>query len=643
MASIPTLIRRNAGLLVLVAVLIAWPLMLRRIGDYPALDMETVREASAFQEGLISEIGGRPDYKALQALWPVEEERNEFLRHAAVWRLFEGMWRTTGEPWVTELGAVEAVFGEALDGWGSLDGKAAYAVPHEELIEAYETGEGVAYAELAQLSSGTHYLRRYYNFIRARSVWHLARSVRAMEREEWAAALDEIDRAMRVWKPFYATSPSGIQSYLSTAADGYAELLTFNPPAPVSRAAAERLHALLSELEALPELPISVVAANLPQTLTMGVPARGIGLPLTVTWNEESVRRALYYRDRFEDPWLMAWASRFEEPIAYDSAMRNALWWTSTPSEAKFLRLAAKRQPEILAAHRLPEELLERLDAATLAYTLPYDRSVLDPERRLQLTQQPTEVQLLEIAFAARAFRGAEGRWPRDLEELYPEYMQTMPEGIHATPGMSVGVDTRPWTVLPVRMGWLELSRAELKAHWDARLPDFNHLGSYNLERTPEQNVWEVCHVDWDDRPIRRVALKALLQRREKFLENVELTYRAGREEGTRAEPLTPEIARWAMDEDAAQPDPRLPSDISLPAEHRIKRRDQVGRMTPGKLRDVRLTMRTPASLRVFAIWSPGPDGIDDGGRMPYVNYRLQPGGSVRVHRGDIVVFPDGL
>ena len=53
-------------------------------------------------------------------------------------------------------------------------------------------------------------------------------------------------------------------------------------------------------------------------------------------------------------------------------------------------------------------------------------------------------------------------------------------------------------------------------------------------------------------------------------------------------------------------------------------------------IKDVRLTMRPRAPERALIVWSPGPDGVDDEGRIVY-----DPTNGT-ISGGDLVAFPEG-
>ncbi len=630
--------RRFGWLYPALAVALAWPSIIGALRSPPDLDFGTIRQATAYQDQLLTEFSGPPAFEEFLHLWTEDHLNVAFVKDPRIRRLMEGMAGVAGERWITELDEIESTYGAVLDKWGSLDGQAAYAKSGKAYLARYEAEGLPGYLNLVH-EEGIYF---GYVFFNGRSARHRALAVRAIRDENWDEVMRQIRFSLGVWRPGYTTRGEQRGKFVSTAVDLYADLLAARPPRKVQEQCVDQISGLLKEVAALPDIPVSPASAHLPQMY------HPFGLDfLPVRRNFEALGRLLTYRDRFRHPALQKWVADNSSGGEYLYSTRRDLNWTTAMVESRVLRLAAEHEPYVLEAHHLPADLLSQLDPFTLASTLSYDVFSASAGIRRAESIQRTRLLLLQVAFAAQLYRDEHGNWPSGIEDLYAREIMPYAKGVTLAPGMKWEFDTAIHPILPIRMGWLELDEDSFRAHWERWVHDSRlDISCESEEFSPEHKFEIRLGPRSEAEPVRALALAAFVKLRVPSVESVKVLYQLPRQNDPRGAGLTESFARELTERfDTLALGSLARSHEAFRQAEGLNREGLLHHTggapgTTGFLRHVELQMQLKPPERVFTIWSPGPDGIDDGGDRPY---RSQDHEGNPIHRGDIVLFPEGL
>ncbi len=507
--------------------------------------------------------------------------------------------------------------------------------------------------------------RPNYLLIQTRARIHRNLALRAMENGDWDEALLHLKHAAYTGTPVQVHSLIGHLIAVATrtmAYGGYMHLLAYELPEQVieqTLADLEELSATDPDFDTLARVGVSggemtgwLLAHD---TIANGKQGERLDIPFTY--------RAMYLagahvdaveaRDRLQSSSLRRYADRRRrtveesEDLPEDLLPRLALRWTAIPGMVRFLKTVARDETVLYEDLAIPEELLEQGDRWTLAVYLsqPFltrpNLEVASTRNRMMMTHRALVVEALE----ARLHYKQTGEWPEvpPLEE--PEVLRILAEDTQR--------DTGPYQPLQ----WRRLDGT----------PSLLQTAALVAQKTPvmypSQRAFSVFEQDGETRfmagfPTSLPAdyMLSLPGQFEPFAENVQATIRppwmtrsADIHAGQQIDPALlehppPDTVRsgdrenWEkyLGEDAPIPAPltaeyaeRMASVHADPGEHP---RDLL-HFAERVLLIIEGDLKLPEEPRI--LWSPGPDGLDGGGKIPYdpTNGTLS--------AGDIIVFPE--
>lgn len=364
--------------------------------------------------------------------------------------------------------------------------------------------------------------------------------------------------------------------------------------------------------------------------------------------------------------------------------------WTLRLSTRRWICEVIESQPELLANDVFPVETIQSLDPLTFAILTPGSPQigVNSLEVTMRSRSMLTQGRILEAAFAARLFEREHGRWPEGLVDLTPAYFPALEEGYVDDEGKGI--------FTPIQMGWLDMTpelQSTLLSEW-VPLKSLKGTGAYHkinadrLEILGAFAMWPIeSPIESGDtftiiadpknpgkpmvtkldenripfnvyenkyltNPVLPLAVTEAMQAHPRLFSDAEaliprVTLK-GRKPGVNPgepltlanaefdiqfDPLDADYARRVTDETDvlfwSQPNKDLPPDKPGEKKPNLKER------TVQPPRQVMVRSRLTVPERVFTIWSPGPDGQDDGGQIAYDATN----GSIS--RGDLLAFPE--
>jgi hypothetical protein len=256
--------------------------------------------------------------------------------------------------------------------------------------------------------------------------------------------------------------------------------------------------------------------------------------------------------------------------------------WTLYPSIQKFMERVGETETELMNSVSVIKSLGNKLSPAlrTKLFVGMYIPLYFIPDAFVRTYVTATKLHLLRVAFAMRLFYHDKGNYPSNVEELVPDYLGDLPLLPFDQNLLKYRKNIRdPNSMLsPIRITRVELSAGDVCSALRIRL------------RTEEPQTWER----------RRATLSkdGVLEWQNLSPKEAEVTVEYLRSLG------------------------RAVREVSV---------------SPGQdeAKNVQATLKLPQ--RTLALYSPGPDGDDDGGKVQYDPTN----GSVS--DGDIIVYPEGL
>jgi hypothetical protein len=253
--------------------------------------------------------------------------------------------------------------------------------------------------------------------------------------------------------------------------------------------------------------------------------------------------------------------------------------WTMYPSLKKFLRRVGETEKELFERFPLVSALRERLSPSVRMRIVGYCYTPWEPnyyEAYIRSVVPAVRLELLRIAFAARLYYRDKNRFPEAVEELVPEYLERLP-AFEYTEGF---LPTTDLTTDPNRiLSPIKITKVELDAHDICGV-----LGIRQKERWSEDrvNITPFGDLEWQN--LSENVANVMAQYLGEFNKVME---------GIAIKP--------AQDEKKS-----IVAKINAPQEF-------------------------------VAIYSPGPDGDDDGAMITY-----DPTNGTNSD-GDIIVYPEGF
>jgi len=640
------------------AVLVLWPLVVWRMQRVPPLDPDTLREVARWTDVQIERRYGPSIWKEWKAFEQRWEEYSRIIGDPRFDRFTihtrHGGGCTTTAALEPDLPALGEMYDPYFDEYDQLVEKGNFYLP----TAFYVLGSKVPQtAEARSRPPAPEDL--IPNYLMVQTVAKLRRAIaeRAIGDRNWEDALRRLEANAHVSDPIRMRGVIGQLIAVACRAIGYGGYLTLlhrSPPSDVER---EALEALVRLRETDPEWDDWVWRAELLAFLE-GLSASDIGI-IHFMGFFEAVAGVVETRERLDKTHLRSWAERFDQRYLTEPASRRQVFsayarvfrqgglkWTTVPSAVKWLQRVAVSQPEMFEPPGMPAELAGSLDRWTLALLAGMSYGANLDEVRIRSSVTVTKGRLLEAAFAARLYHQEHGEWPASMEDLVPAYIPPFVESASAE------VYTLPF--VPFQIAWQEVDDNLRAILWDEVLPlealESGRSPAKALERGPIEIDRLSTSGDWLEQPVIPLALAEALQARPQLVEKaeVQMTDREVPRGGDLSrwkdlvpwKPLEADYARRVTDESDALlwSSWRFDRDeTQLPPDKRGENRPQVTERTVEPPRAIRLTATLRAPERVLKIWSPGPDGEDDGGRIVYdpTNGTLS--------RGDMIIFPEGF
>lgn len=463
-------------------------------------------------------------------------------------------------------------------------------------------------------------------------------AVRAAGAGDWTRAVKEASAASRQGDPAEGLSLVGGLIAVASRNIGlsaFERMLDLDPPTEVSREAARRMGELADASPRMTDATLAVESGTMVRHMTGidgGPAAVGPAILAPVYTNTmllaSAVSGVASKADSVSDPNDRQWLRQFWQTGMGYAGSPQSVTGVSIP----WTRFAATRDRLVSIVERQPE-LLAGLVPSTPAYdALPLKErlflqfhsgaSMLEMQTRAEVVA--TRARLLQAAFAARVYRDERGEWPTSFEALDPALFPAaaaangalhlgMAEVLDRRGPMQQGladvaiglIDDALSTTLSARGGG-ELAVTASGAEWfefvvqrrpGNQPPVAMRMGYLReaLLRSPGEGVFRTFEfLDAEDNPVDDGKLRDIGRAQ----------LRAGLKQASLPVPAF-------LDDTVAE----------APEYHGVA--------------TVRATIRMPR--RVFAVWAPGPDGDNDGGRLVY-----SPGNGT-LSNGDIVVLPGGF
>jgi hypothetical protein len=523
-----------------------------------------------------------------------------------------------------------------------------------------------------------------------------AEAALAMREQRWSDALELLESCAHFADPLrYKENCAWLSvSCRAGAYVDYESLLRAAPPRHVSRRALASLASLRESEPIYDDWTFQVArlcASSYPLMLLDPAETNPVVRRRYVPCFLGSLLVAVESKDKLGDPRLQAWAKHLDRQLSRDNstmlfhaAADDPLHpvfgrWTFFPSACRFLNEVSMKSPWLYQSRLLPESDYRDLDHWTLmmfgdtvvrSISLNPDLLNMWPRRNKTLNL------LLEAAFAARIWRDEHGAWPRSMHDVEPLLPKAKDD-----PSTCVVIRGSSFPITPYRPVQLAERKMtdELKvALWSRVLPTPACIPAlpYPTDQptTTPMNYLQAV-VRRPDDPIPFLASEQALRAHPRLVESVKLevsfpkpgpvttaTQQAG--------PIYPNTAVNTVDPNTsptisdpyasmdpfngymAPPIPEMPLDQMKwespdPAylRHVTDESDSMPYQTgyPGSSpkrqyeppQALRLTAKLRAPEKVMVIWSPGPDGVDDGGRFSY-----DPTNGT-ISAGVLLVFPE--
>lgn len=618
-------------------VLAAWPMVLWRRQAPPPLDVATIKRlVQIYQEGFIR---AHPTFKVVthdpaQGVHLVKIGDKEDTR---LYRIANMLGPASMPALQPELDLVTKTYDPQLKRWDELTSQGCTTI-----------------FPVTQAADDRGVSPQVPNFLALQTLVKIRRvqAETAIREQRWTDALHLLESSANLVNPIRYQSLMATLIAIATRAiayGGYATLLHAGPPPEVARAALDSLVALRASDPVFDDWVWRCERCYTIQNnyLNPHQAKAPDGRPLPNPYLDDPILRnaamiqAVYnlvqVRERIRDPRLRAWADDFATryghgvPVEfYPSAvlLQSGIQWTTYPAVRKWLREMIAREPWCYHDAIIPEQEYRNLDPWTLLFFNgeAVAWANLD-EAAMRARIAMTKGRLLEAAFAARLYKEKNDAWPADLKALTAFYPLPDDKATSAAIAQNHAVGTSP--MLPLRLAERAVTD-ELKAElWNQYLP-LKALTTYSgtnvkqglagdgaLSYTEMGGKGEYLH-----EPVQLLAVQEALLAHPKLVETAQTFM--GLNEKSPWEPLDAALARRITDQ--ADRGNGLP-----PASGAAPTSATTG-STP-KLNRIKLTAKLRAPEQAMVIWSPGPDGKDDGGMIAY-----DPTNGT-ISRGDLLLF----
>jgi hypothetical protein len=414
----------------------------------------------------------------------------------------------------------------------------------------------------------------------------------------------------------------------SIANDGYRELLAADPPPDVMRQALDDLLELRSTepaYDALSDLALSVhnfmeyEATGIHETSREMFFHQDKTLRLLRLWFGGTAGE--YWSNQSSNPGLRSQARRNLARVegfntirdgnreSYPDGWRSSsmrLQWTTARATIKLVHRLYQEDPSFFSYGCLSDDLLESLDPWTVVAVAWGFGDTNMGHFKIRERVGATKGRLTELAFAARIYKSEQGNWPTSVDQLVPAY---------------VPAATTARGFAPIQLGEIKVDAVVRETLWSRLSSNFQHCYfesgmAPNVHKPTSEVGWDASH--WGNDPIMPLVYAQALASHSNLVSEANAQYMKAN--GKQWIPITADLA-WKITRknEASKKTGRYYTNNARAALDRIR---------------ITATLHSPDS--VFAIWSPGPYGKDNGGRVIY-----DPIKGIN-SKGDIIVYPEG-
>jgi len=467
---------------------------------------------------------------------------------------------------------------------------------------------------------------------------------------DWDSALSQLESNALLSDPIRADFLIGYLIHVACrgiAYSAYNSLLGGEAPVEVQKKALQDLLGLRSTEPRLTPVIRQIEHLYLPTHLAIGS-----------IWSERTTNLIAFFlsvesripsASHFQNTHLKSWAVRYTRITPSQSIrVQRSIFparvkWTTIPSYVRWLSESVEKEPILFKDSIYSEELLDSGDRWTLAlingdWFVRRDWSEATARGRVAVARG----RLLEAAFAARIYRHDQGKWPESISELIPDYIPNLESEKEGSD------ETGPY--LPLQIAWLEVDNQTRRMLWDKNLPleALKTLSTRNW--IEEQQTFLIGFSNSRDslnQPVIPIAVAQEFRAHPKLVDEAKvwmctepIAYSGAT--GIYPQELIDRLPWKRIDPDRARKitdryDRAVARDGASMRNADLSRIDSASNEEPIEIpKAVRFEVKFRAPEKVLVIWSPGPDGKDDGGRIVY-----DPTNGT-ISRGDIVVFPEG-
>ncbi len=641
--------RRWGWLCGVCAFVVLWPLVLWRLQRIPPLDETTIRRAAEELDRQIEREYGPSIWKKYQAFDKKFEEEGSLVGNPRFERLSLNYLNVNSASSIMkeEIDSLREQYEARFKEWDSLVQQGITNIPITDIL-------------LSNLDTDSKHWIPNFLHLQSMAKTRRAMAVQSMSEGDWDSALSQLRSGAHVSDPACVNSLIGYLIHVASRGIGYSaynQLLWAEAPVEVQKQALRdllslrntepRFHRILRKLEDFTIFSGFYLGSRTP------------GLISSLFLIHQSIDRAVSSREQFRSSRLMDWASRYARKTSDESNSflgfnrvidRNQVKWTTIPSFVRWLKETAESEPAIFADLGNSQELLDSGDPWTLALMnggwLPDDNwNVANTRGRIAVTRG----RLLEAAFAARIYQHDRGGWPEDVSDLIPDYIPNL--------GSEEEQSNETGPYLPLQIAWLDIDEQTRQMLWQENLP-MRSIRQLSIESRSDNRQTVLTGYgrsqDWLNQPVIPIAVAQEFRAHPKLVADARvwmctepIAYSGAT--GIYPRELIDRLPWKPIDLEYAR---RLTIEYDKGASAREEERwRRVGNLDmDGMFQVMSATREQPlysnTSIRFWAnlcapekalvIWSPGPDGVDDGGRIVY-----DPTNGT-ISGGDLVVFPEG-
>ena len=609
-------------LYVICIAVVAWPIVVSRMQQIPPIEAETARAIWKWIDSEIEKNYGTPmwdEFKALEDSLTESGFRQGDPRVNRISSLMSGeseiLWR--------DLDVLYDVYGDLFDKWNTLSQKGIYYSPLEGI------GRGrVQVPDFLFCQTSAKVLREW--------------AKQAIARKDWDKALKQIEATADFGNSIRGKALIGhlfAVAIRKIVYKGYESFFRDDVPAEVEKAALESLVRLRNTDPVYNNL---VVLSELRCSLERFPENRGGFFAIQSLFH--AVGNYVLAREQIANKNLRDWANHFYNMYMYDLDKsefpyllnyiftRYGFKWTTIPASVKWLKAVISSNTPPVTQFSVPNEFKTKTDLWSETLLL---NMIFNPYWNIEDNLHRTRVastfgRLYEIAFAARLYKREHGIWPKKVEDLVPDYLPSIGDSKKAADKYYTPYNIAERDVDPELKAILFGKKIPIPITWV-----INNVRNY---ATISDEIDLRSSLPWSEEPVSFVATAEFLQQHPKLVEYAKVWMKSSVDtpEANKDEwiPLDPDYARRVTDETDALEWSKA-SKKNLPLDKRGENRPTLTERTVQPPKAVRVTAKLHTPEKVVVIWSPGPDGIDDGGRIAY-----DPTNGT-ASRGDLLVFPE--